>query len=72
MNPALRRPTADEEAAAPVTILDGSGRLITIVPADEFRRTHGAPKLSKTETWRRKQARLKASEPETGTLQTVA
>jgi len=71
MNPAYRRPVGDEEAAAPVAILDGSGRLISIVPAEEFRRTHGAPELSKAENWRRKRARLKATEPEPGTPETV-
>jgi len=32
-----------EESIPPVTILDGQGRLVRVVPAQEFRRTPVAP-----------------------------
>jgi len=72
MNSASWRPVAEEEAVAPVTILDELGRVVRIVPAEEFRRTHGVPELSKAEKWRRKRARLKAPDLEQGALETVA
>jgi hypothetical protein len=45
-----RRRVGDEEDAAPVTILDGLGRVLQIVPAEEFRRG---------DTWRRRRERAK-------------
>jgi hypothetical protein len=62
MSSAGRRPVADEESVAPVTILDGMGRVIGVVPAEEFRRVHGAPERPKPEMWRRRRERAKPSE----------
>ena len=39
MNAAIRLP-AQDEPAGPVTILDGQGRVLRIVPAAEFRRLY--------------------------------
>lgn len=71
MSPANRKPVVDEEAVAPVTILDGLGRVIHTVPAEEFRRTHGVPELSRTEHWRRKRARVKTTAGEEGALESL-
>ena len=62
MSSAGRRPIADEESVAPVTILDGLGRVIGVVPAEEFRRIHGAPERPKPDMWRRRRERPKPSE----------
>jgi len=62
MSSAGRRPVADEESVAPVTILDGLGRVIGIVPAEEFRRIHGVPERAKPDMWRRRRERPKPSE----------
>jgi len=57
---------------APITILDGLGQVVRIVSAEEFRRTHGVPELSKTGKWHRKQARVKAPDVEPDALESVA
>ena len=62
MNSAGRRPVAEEESAAPVTILDGLGRVVRVIQAEEFRRTHGAPERPKADMWRRRRERAKPSE----------
>ncbi len=62
MNPAGPRLVGDEEIAAPVTILDGLGRVIRIVPAEEFRRIHGVPERPTPDNWRRRRGRAKPSE----------
>ncbi len=62
MNPDGLRLAADEEGAAPVTILDGLGRVVRIVPAEEFRRIHGVPGRPTTDNWRRRRERVKPSE----------
>ena len=71
MNADSRTPVADEQTVAPVTILDGSGRVVKIVPAEEFRRIHGSPEPPKIENLRRGRGRVKAAAPETA-LETVA
>jgi hypothetical protein len=58
MKPPGRR-LVEEERAEPVTILDGLGRVIQILPAEEFRRIHGAPGRSTTERWRLRRDRVK-------------
>ena len=62
MNPASRRLVDDQEDAAPVTILDGLGRVMEIVPAEEFRRIHGAPERPTPDNWRRRRQRAKPRE----------
>ena len=62
MSSAGRRPVADEESVAPVTILDGMGRVIGVVPVEEFRRIHGVPERLKPDMWRRRRERAKPSE----------
>ena len=62
MNLADRRRVSDEEGAAPVTILDGLGRVLRIVPAAEFRRIHGVPERPRPEHWRRGRRRAEPSE----------
>jgi hypothetical protein len=57
----VRLPSSDENVA-PVTILDGLGRVIRIVPAEQFRRDHGVPGRPTTGSWRRKRERVKTSE----------
>jgi hypothetical protein len=59
MNQEPRRPVADDEGAAPVTILDGMGRVIRVVPATEFRRIHGTPERASIEKLRRARGRVK-------------
>jgi hypothetical protein len=54
MKPTKRNVVADEDKAAPVTILDGSGRVIEIIEAKEFRRIHGVPELPSTGVSRRR------------------
>lgn len=44
----------DLESVAPVTILDGTGRVVRTITADEFRRTHGIPERPKLEMLRRR------------------
>ena len=44
----------DVESVAPVTILDGSGRVVRTITADEFRRIHGIPERPKLEMLRRR------------------
>jgi hypothetical protein len=53
---------ADVESVAPVTILDGTGRVVRTISADEFRRTHGIPERPKLEMLRRSR-RSRPSEP---------
>ena len=67
MNPAGRRRGPDEESAAPVTILDGLGRVVRIVPAEEFRRTHGAPGRPTPGPWRLRKERVQTSGVKEGT-----
>jgi hypothetical protein len=71
MNPADLRLAADEQGAAPVTILDGLGRVVRIVPAEEFRRTHGVPERPTRDHWRRRKERVKPSEIEQGAIENV-
>jgi hypothetical protein len=59
MNPVGVRLPVRDDGAAPVTILDGVGRVVRIVPADEFRRHHGVPDPSTTSRWRRRTKRVK-------------
>lgn len=67
MHPAGRRLVGEEEGAAPVTILDGLGRVIRIVAAEEFRRIHGVPERPAPDHWRRhRRERGKASEIDQG------
>jgi hypothetical protein len=65
MKPSGRRVVDDEERAEPVTILDGLGRVIQILPAEEFRRIHGAPGRPTTENWRLRRERVKMRATET-------
>jgi len=46
--------------------------VVRIVAAEEFRHTHGVLELSKTEKWRRKQARVTAPDIEPDALESVA
>jgi hypothetical protein len=69
MNPAGLRLAADEEGAAAVTILDGLGRVVRIIPAEEFRRIHGIPERPTTDNWRRRRERVKPSEIEQGAIE---
>ena len=71
MNAESRTPVVDEQTVAPVTILDGAGRVVKIVAAEEFRRTHGSPEPPKLEHLRRRRGRVKAAAPETA-LEIVA
>ena len=64
MKPAGRGPVGDEENVAPVTILDGQGHVIRIVPVEEFRRIHGVPEPPTADKWRRRRERAKPSEIE--------
>jgi hypothetical protein len=54
MKPTKRTVVANEDEAAPVTILDGSGRVIEVIEAKEFRRIHGVPELPSTGVSRRR------------------
>jgi len=69
MNPADLRLASDEDGAAPVTILDGLGRVVRIIPAEEFRRIHGVPERPTTDNWRRRRERVKPSEIEQGAIE---
>lgn len=51
--PKTVRLSAHEEPIAPVTILDGQGRMMRIAPAPEFRRTR-APTPPTLVRWRRR------------------
>lgn len=62
MNVSSKRPVVDQEDVAPVTILDGLGRVVRIVPAAEFRRIHGAPERPSRDSWRRRRERARPSE----------
>jgi len=64
MNPGARRLVVDEEAPAPVTILDGLGRTVRVVPAEEFRRIHGIPERPTIDKLRRSRGRIKPHPPE--------
>jgi hypothetical protein len=64
MNRTARRPVVEDEAVAPVTILDGLGRTIRIVPAEEFRRIHGIPERPTIDQLRRSRGRVKPHPPE--------
>jgi hypothetical protein len=68
MSPESRRP-ADEEGAAPVTILDELGQVMRIVPAEEFRRIHGVPGRPTIDNRRRKRERVKTKEIEQGAIE---
>jgi hypothetical protein len=57
MNPTGRKPVDDEERVEPVTILDGLGRVLRIVPAEEFRRIHGVS--GRPDTWRGRRERAR-------------
>jgi hypothetical protein len=45
---------AHEETIAPVTILDGEGRVMRVVPAHEFRRAHVTSPPPTLLRWRRR------------------
>jgi hypothetical protein len=67
MTAAGQKPIGDEEdAVAPVTILDGLGRVIQVLPVAEFRRIHGVPERPTVDKWRRRRERAKPSEIEEG------
>jgi hypothetical protein len=70
MNSPRRRAVADEETVAPVRILDGQGRVIQTVPADEFRRIHGVAGPP-TDTWRQRRGHGKPSATGQGAIDTV-
>ena len=63
MDPPGVRLAVQAEGAAPVTIPDGQGRVIRIVPAEEFRRSHSSPGPTATYPRLRRQ-RAKTSETE--------
>jgi len=69
MNSADLRLASDEEGAAPVTILDGLGRVVRTIPAEEFRRIHGVTGRPTTDIWRRRRERVKPSEIEQGAIE---
>jgi hypothetical protein len=66
MSPARVRLPAQEEGAAPVTILDGEGRVLRIVPAEQFRRSKGGREGATTASWHRRRERAKTDETEHG------
>jgi hypothetical protein len=55
-----------------VTILDGSGRVLRTVTAQEFRRDHGLPERSTIDTWRRRRGRGKARDIRSDAIEQVA
>jgi hypothetical protein len=59
MSPASVRLPTHDEAAAPVTILDGSGQVLRTVTAQEFRRDHGTSEPPTLESWRPRRGRAK-------------
>jgi hypothetical protein len=58
-----------EKDPAPVTIFDGRGRVLRIVSAEEFRRTHGIVERPTFHNRRRATERLKTSEVEQAALE---
>jgi len=64
MNRPARRPVVEDEAPAPVTILDGLGRTVRVVPAEEFRRIHGIPERPTIDKLRRSRGHVKPHPPE--------
>src|SRR5262245_52322693 len=71
MNPGDRRLAADDDNAAPVTILDGLGRVVRIVPAAEFRRIHGLPERPPMDHGRRKRVDTSKGDIEQGASEAV-
>jgi hypothetical protein len=71
MKPAGVKVPDHEEAAGPVTILDGQGRVIRIVPAEEFRRNHGVAGRPTIDSPRRRRERVKTSEIEQDAIENV-
>jgi hypothetical protein len=71
MSAARVRVADDDEDAAPVTILDGLGRVVRVVPAKEFRREHGVSRRPTTDKWRRRRERMKTDELEEGAVETA-
>jgi hypothetical protein len=64
------RLAANEEGVSPVTILDALGRVIRIVPAAEFRRSHGSPTRSAMDSGRhRPGGRLRSSDARPGRIE---
>ena len=66
------RDTAEEVGPAPVTILDGEGRVIQTVTAAEFRRIHGVPERPRPGEGRRSRPPVDRSEPEPRPLESAA
>ena len=57
----------DDAGVAPVSILDGEGRLLRILPAEEFRQRYGTPVRTTGPTWRRgREPRPAATKPADG------
>jgi hypothetical protein len=69
MNLAGPKVADDEEGAAPVTILDGLGRVVRIVTAAEFRRNHGVPGRPTRDTWRRRSMHAQTGEVKQSTIE---
>jgi hypothetical protein len=63
------RLASNEEGASPVTILDALGRVIRVVPAAEFRRSHGSPIRTAMESGRHRPGRLRSSEARQGRIE---
>jgi hypothetical protein len=70
MQPRDRKAVTEEDNVAPVTILDGMGRVMQIVAAAEFRKDHPAPERSTLDKRRRKRAsgKTNGAEPDTNQL----
>ena len=70
MQPGDRKAFTEEENVAPVTILDGLGRVMQIVAAPEFRKNHSAPERSTLDKRRRRRAsgKTNGTEPDTNQL----
>src|SRR5262249_882838 len=66
------RDAADEVGPAPITILDGQGRIIQTVTAAEFRRIHGVPERPRFFEGRRGRPPVETSEPGPGPLESAA
>jgi hypothetical protein len=71
MSPAGVKGPGDEESAGPVTILDGQGRVVRIIPAEEFRRNHGVSERPTIDNRRRRRERVKTSEIGQGVIEKV-
>jgi len=71
MKQASRRDVVEDEGAAPVTILDGRGQVVRIIPAAEFRRMHGAPERPKAERWRLRRERRRPTETISDATETI-